>query len=91
LRLAEYSDALVSDDGYAPHYGVAVKRQPSVSPPLLVLAVLLPFRDDRSDREPKMRLRFDPPWNLSLGLGLEDTGSHTTMPCLSCGKLPHRG
>ncbi len=90
-RLAEYRDALVSDDDYAALYKDSRRGQPSIPPSLVVLAMLLQFHDDCSDREAEMRLRFDLRWKHALGLGLEDTGFDATVLCRFRRKLLDRG
>ncbi len=90
-RLAEYRDALVSDDDYAALYKDSRRGQPSIPPSLVVLAMLLQFHDDCSDREAEMRLRFDLRWKHALGLGLEDRGFDATVLCRFRRKLLDRG
>ncbi len=90
-RLAEYRDALVSDDDYTALYKDSKKGQPSIPPSLVVLAMLLQFHDDCSDREAEMRLRFDLRWKHALGLGLEDRGFDATVLCRFRRKLLDRG
>lgn len=90
-RLAGVRDLLVDDGTYAPLYKDSRRGQPSIPPSLVVLAMLLQFHDDCSDREAEMRLRFDLRWKHALGLGLEDTGFDATVLCRFRRKLLDAG
>ena len=78
-RLAAVRDVLVDDEVYRPLYRDSAKGRPSHPPSLVVLAMLLQYHDDCSDRETEARVRFDLRWKHALGLALEDTGFDVTV------------
>jgi transposase len=90
-RLAQVRDVLVDDESYAPLYQDSPRGRPSIPPSMVVLAMLLQYYDDCSDREAEARLRFDLRWKHALGLGLEDGGFDATVLCRFRRKLLERG
>jgi transposase len=90
-RLAAVRDVLVDDALYRPLYKDSPKGRPSIPPSLVVLAMLLQYYDDCSDREAEERLRFDLRWKHALGLDLEDRGFDATVLCVFRRKLLQAG
>lgn len=90
-RLAEVRDVLVDDELYRPLYKDSSKGRPSLPPSLVVLAMLLQYHDDCSDRETEARVRFDLRWKHALGLALEDTGFDANVLCVFRRKLLEQG
>ena len=76
-RLADHGHEIVSDDDYAKLYSDAWGR-PSVTPSVMIRALLCATHDRTSDRETSRRSRVDADWKAAMGVDDDFAGIGAT-------------